>query len=60
MLSPANDVVVVEGSAGCGKNIIATSAACALKDMKNSPYEKIVYIRKTVTSTDNKQEELVS
>jgi PhoH-like ATPase len=58
MLSSANDVVVVEGSAGCGKNIIATSAACALKDMKNSPYEKIVYIRKTVTSTDNKQEEL--
>ena len=58
MLSNTNDIVVVSGAAGSGKNLVATSAACALKDAKNSTYEKIVYIRKTVTSVDNKQEEL--
>lgn len=41
-----------------GKNVIATSAACALRDVKNSKYEKIVYIRKTITSVDHKNEEL--
>lgn len=58
MLSDSNDIVVVFGAAGSGKNVLATSAACALRDMKNSPYQKIVYIRKTVTSVDGKHEEL--
>jgi PhoH-like ATPase len=58
MLSSVNDIVILLGASGSGKNLIATSAACALRDMKNTPYEKIVYIRKTITSVDNKQEEL--
>lgn len=57
-LDGSNDIIVVEGAAGCGKNIVTMSAACSLMNAKESKFDKIVYIRKTVTSVDNKQEEL--
>lgn len=58
MQSESNDIFVLVGAAGSGKNVMALSAACALIDAKNSNYSQIIYIRKTVTSVDNKQEEL--
>jgi len=57
-LSSYSDIVIVTGSAGCGKNVITTSAACALMDSKHSVFKKIVYIRNTIASVETKKEEL--
>ena len=46
------DVVAVDAQAGTGKTLIALSAAMKLIDQKMSPYDKIVYIRKTIISSD--------
>lgn len=58
LLDDLSDIFVISGASGSGKNSIVLSACCALMDNKNSPYDQIIYIRKTVTSVDNKQEEL--
>jgi PhoH-like ATPase len=58
ILADNTDIIVVPGQAGTGKTLMALSGACALIEKKNSKFEKIIYIRKTITSVDNKQEEL--
>lgn len=58
LLADNNDIIVVQGASGSGKNTVVTSAACALRDKKESPYDKIVYIRKAIDSVENKQESL--
>lgn len=58
ILHDTTDIIVIPGKAGTGKSLIALSSACALLERKQSQYEKIVYIRKTITSIDNKSEEL--
>jgi predicted ribonuclease YlaK len=57
ILSDTNDVVVCTSKAGGGKNLVATSAACALMDRKQSPYEGIVYIRSNIDSIEDKDQE---
>jgi len=57
-LSPKTDIVICAAKAGSGKTIQALSSACMLLDEKGSNFEKILYIRKTIVSIDNKQEEL--
>lgn len=52
LLDPYYDVVVVNANAGTGKTALALSAAMKLIDQKMSPYDKIVYIRKTIISSD--------
>ena len=52
MLDNFNNVVVCEAAAGTGKTVTAISAAMKLIDQKMSPYDKIVYIRKTIISSD--------
>lgn len=52
MLDPYYDLVVVEAPAGTGKTSLALSAAMKLIDAKMSPYDKIIYIRKTIISSD--------
>lgn len=58
ILSDTNDIIVCTSKAGGGKNLVATSAACALMDKKQSPYEGIVYIRSNIDSIENKEQEL--
>lgn len=41
-----------------GKNLIISSACCALMDRKSSPYEGIVYIRSNIDSIETKDQEL--
>jgi PhoH-like ATPase len=52
MLDNFNNVVVCEAAAGTGKTVTAISSAMKLIDQKMSPYDKIVYIRKTIISSD--------
>lgn len=49
-----NDITVIFGAAGCGKNLIALSSAMRLCDTKN--YNKIYYMRRTIISGDNDDE----
>lgn len=46
------DIYVCDAKAGTGKNAIALSAAIELIDEKESVFDKIVYIRKTIISSD--------
>lgn len=41
-----------------GKNLIISSACCALMDRKSSPHEGIVYIRSNIDSIETKDQEL--
>ncbi len=52
IFNPYVDLVVLSGRAGTGKNACATSAACAVMD-KDDRFDKMVYIRKTVLSSDD-------
>jgi PhoH-like ATPase len=49
-----NDITILIGKAGSGKNLIATSSAMRLIDSKN--YKKIYYIRRTIISGDIEDE----
>lgn len=52
-----NEIVVVSGAAGTGKNAIALSSAMKLIDLHKDLYKKIYYIRRTVIS-GTKEDEL--
>ena len=54
ILDPFYDVIVSDAPAGSGKTLIALSCAMKLIDTKLSPYDKIVYMRKTVNA-DNEE-----
>lgn len=58
IVSGTNDILVCASKAGGGKNLIVTSGCCYLMDMKQSPYEGIVYIRSNIDSIENKDQEL--
>jgi len=49
MLDPYYDIVVVDARAGTGKTALALSAAMRLIDKNRERFNKIVYMRKTVT-----------
>lgn len=57
ILDEANDIVVVSGPAGTGKNYVSLGAAVKLMDTHKDKYSKIIYIRKTIIS-GNKDDEL--
>lgn len=52
LLDNKHDIYVVDAKAGTGKNAITLSAAIQLIDEKMSIFDKIVYIRKTIISSD--------
>lgn len=52
ILDNKHDIYVIDAKAGTGKNAITLSAAIELLDEKLSVFDKIVYIRKTVISSD--------
>lgn len=52
LLDNKHDIYVVDAKAGTGKNAITLSAAIQLIDEKLSVFDKIVYIRKTIISSD--------
>lgn len=52
LLDNKHDIYVVDAKAGTGKNAISLSAAIQLLDDKQSVFDKIVYIRKTIISSD--------
>jgi len=57
ILDDTNDIIVVSGPAGTGKNYVTLGAATRLIDVNKDKYEKIIYIRKTIIS-GNKDDEL--
>lgn len=54
ILDPFYDVVVVDAPAGSGKTALALSGAMKLIDKNRDRYNKIIYMRKTVTA-DNEE-----
>lgn len=57
IIDDSNDIIVISGPAGTGKNYVSLGAVCKLMDNNKDKYSKIVYIRKTVIS-GNKDDEL--
>jgi len=57
ILDDTNDIIVVSGPAGTGKNYVSLGAATRLMDLHKDKYEKIIYIRKTIIA-GNKDDEL--
>lgn len=51
-----NDITVITGVAGTGKNLIATSAAMRLIDLNKDVFHKIYYLRRTVISGTSEDE----
>jgi len=58
LLDPNIDLVLVEGLAGSGKNIIVTSSLFRLFKTNKDKYDKIVYIRNPVDDVGNPDEEI--
>lgn len=58
ILDPLIDMVIVEGQAGSGKNIVALSNAIKLMNTNKDKYDSIVYIRTPVNDEENKAEEI--
>lgn len=52
ILDNKHDLYICDAKAGTGKTAIALSAAIELIDQKMSSFDKIVYIRKTIISSD--------
>ena len=57
ILDESNDIIVVSGPAGTGKNYVSLGAIVKLMDLHKDNYNKIIYIRKTIIS-GNKDDEL--
>lgn len=57
ILDETNDIIVVSGPAGTGKNYVSLGAVVKLMDTHKDKYTKIIYIRKTIIS-GNKDDEL--
>jgi len=53
MLDDTYDVVTIDAPSGSGKTAQALSAAMKLMDTRKDKYDKIVYIRETVLSSEN-------
>lgn len=49
---PAVDLVIIEGKAGSGKNIMALSNAVKLMKLNKDKYESIVYVRSPIDDED--------
>lgn len=58
ILDPTIDLVVLEGKAGSGKNIVAVSSLMRLMNTSKNAYDKIVYIRNPVDDVGNPDEEI--
>lgn len=58
IIANSYDLILCAAKAGSGKNLIVTSACCALMDDKRNKYEGITYIRATIDSIDQKEQEL--
>jgi len=55
---PTMDLVMIEGLAGSGKNIVAVSNAIRLLETNKDKYTDIVYVRNSVDDIGNKDEEI--
>jgi PhoH-like ATPase len=56
ILDEGNDIVVINGAAGTGKNYITLGAAIKLMELHKDKYTGIIYLRKTVISGDKEDE----
>jgi PhoH-like ATPase len=56
MMDESQDIIVIEGPAGTGKNYITLSGATYLYKKYKAKYHKIIYIRKTIISGDKSDE----
>lgn len=52
ILNQAYSIVVADSPAGSGKTLVALSSALRLVDDKSTKYDKIIYIRNSIESTD--------